>query len=54
MPNVFGPTEFPNEPGTAGINRAPSVIPQDPDMLIRYLYSLYPHPAIGRLINPEA
>ena len=54
LPNPFAPTERPNEPITAGLRGAPSTpqyLPPDPDELVRILYSIYPHPDIGRLIR---
>ena len=57
-PNVFGPSQRPDEPITAGANLGPgqspgtvSVLPEDPDQLIRAIYAMYPHPEILRLLN---
>lgn len=53
---IFGPSTQPNQPLTAGNPLGagpgdPSVLPEDPDMLLRALYSIYPHPAILKLMN---
>jgi hypothetical protein len=55
---IFGPTDRPNEPLTAGVDfgpgpgRAPSpVIPDDPNLLLRALVQTYPHPDLVRLLN---
>lgn len=29
----------------------PKVLPEDPDSILRFLYSIYPHPDIARLID---
>lgn len=51
---IAGPTQRPNEGITAGLpGQAGRVLARDPDALIRYLYSLYPHPSIQRLLNDE-
>ena len=47
---VFGPSERPTEPGTAMPQGQPQPI-EDPDMLLRALYSQFPHPDIERLLN---
>lgn len=51
LPNgILGPTAFPNEPITAGLDQ-PKVLPRDPDDLLRAIYQKYPHPDIGRLLQ---
>lgn len=47
---ILGPTAFPNEPITAGLDE-PKVLPRDPDDLLRALYQKYPHPDIARLLR---
>lgn len=51
--SVFGPTERPNEPMTAGLPWGPGVGPQrntsDADVLLRVLVSILPHPELFRL-----
>ena len=49
-PQVFGPTERPSEPLSAGLRAGP-ILPDDPDVLLRALYWIYPHPDILRLMN---
>lgn len=51
---IGGPTQRPAEPVTAGLPaQQTKVLARDPDALIRYLYSIYPHPSIQRLLNDE-
>jgi hypothetical protein len=47
---VFGPTERPNEPPTAGIAGAQTPVPNTDDAL-RALYSVFPHPQLLQLIS---
>lgn len=55
---VFGPTERPGEPPTSGAplgpGRSPEPIPtpaqEDPDLMLRAIYSVFPHPDIARLL----
>lgn len=49
-PGAFGPTQRPWEDPSAGLHD-PSLIPEDPDLLLRALYQLYPHPDLARLIQ---
>jgi len=57
--DVFGPSARPGEPVTAGAQLGPGVSPPmmeeptpvDPDLLLRRLYRLYPHPGILRLVR---
>ena len=55
-PSVFGPSDYPGEPITAGVNvgagpGAPQVgQPDDPDLILQILWSIYPHPEIARLM----
>ena len=52
--SVFGPTQRPNEPITAGVGigagSGPMVEPNDPMLLLQAMYSVLPHPAIARLM----
>jgi len=50
---VFGPTQRPQEPANTGLTPQGGMLDEDPDMLVRYLYSLYPHPDILRLLDPN-
>jgi hypothetical protein len=47
---VFGPSERPTEPGTAMPQGMAQPI-DDPDLLLRALYSQFPHPDIERLLS---
>jgi hypothetical protein len=47
----FGPTERPSEPITAGLRPGPAILGDDPELVLRALYSLYPHPDIARLLS---
>lgn len=58
MPNVdvFGGTQRPTEPVTSGLPFGPGVGPSepiadDPDMLLRAIYSVYPDPLLLRLLR---
>lgn len=53
---VFGPTERPEQPPTAGApfgpGRTPSnPVPDDPNVMLRAIYEVYPHPDIYRLLT---
>ncbi|NIS14598.1 MAG: hypothetical protein GWN97_22510 [Thermoplasmata archaeon] len=54
---IFGPSERPGEPITEGLDfgqvgaAEPSMIPDDPDEVLRAIYEAFPHPAIARLIR---
>jgi len=52
MPNVFAPTNRPNEPlGPSGPN--PATLGEIPaDAILRRLYAAYPNPYIARLLKP--
>ena len=55
-PDLFTPTEFPNEPITEGVPVGPGVGPtrdiaNDVDILLSAMYSVNPHPVIAELIN---
>jgi hypothetical protein len=50
-PSVFGPTARPNEPVTAGLRSGPAILGDDPDVVLRALYRLFPHPDIARLLR---
>lgn len=51
----FRPTEQPNVGRVAPHDGMPAdmgaVLPPDPQMALRVLYQMYPHPSIGRLIR---
>lgn len=56
--DAFMPTAFPAEPATAGIPFGPGdngdpAIPDDPDLLLRMLASIYPDPDIIGLIRQD-
>ena len=51
--DVFGPTGRPNEPATAGLANQGMVNPDDPDMMLKAIYQMFPHPSLARLL-PEA
>ena len=55
-PDLFRNTEMPGvDPAamqaTRMADQRPSVFPQDPDMLLRYLNTVSPHPDIERLLD---
>jgi hypothetical protein len=47
----FGPTARPNEAVTAGLDPQGLYSQDDPLMIIRVAYSLYPHPSLARLLE---
>ena len=54
--DVFAETQRPNEPVTSGLPFGPGVGPtepiaDDPDMLLRAIYSVYPDPLLLRLLR---
>ena len=55
--DVFAQTQRPSEPVTSGLPFGPGVGPaqepvaQDPDMLLRAIYSVYPDPLLLRLLR---
>ena len=54
--DVFAETQRPNEPVTSGLPFGPGVgsnepIADDPDMLLRAIYSVYPDPLLLRLLR---
>jgi nucleoid-associated protein YgaU len=49
--NAFGPTARPGEPVTRGLPGTNQIVADDPDVLLRALYAVYPHPDIQRLIG---
>jgi len=56
--NAFGPTERPNEPVTSGLPFGPGYTPQqdiqdDPDMILRVLYNVYPDPIFLQMMNRQ-
>ncbi len=56
--DVFAPTAFPEEPITSGIPLGPgqggeAMLPEDPDMLIRAMISVYPDPDLIGLLRAE-
>ena len=48
--SLFAPTEQPNMPIVGG-PPTPKIIPDDPYMLVRQIYSVYPNPDIARLMR---
>ena len=57
--DIFSPTDFPEEPVTSGIPLGPgqggeSLLPEDPDMLLRAMISVYPDPDLIGLLRGEA
>ena len=56
--NAFGPTERPNEPVTSGLPFGPGYTPQqdiqdDPYMILRVLYNVYPDPIFLQMMNRQ-
>jgi len=56
--DAFGPTERPNEPVTAGLPFGSGYSPQqaveeDPDMMLRVLYNVYPDPIFLQMMNRQ-
>lgn len=59
---IFGPTERPDEPLTAGVDAGPGpgrpvdapLIPEDPNMLLRAIAEVSGHPDLLRLVGREA
>ena len=54
--DIFAETQRPNEPVTSGLPFGPGVGPtepiaDDPDMLLRAIYSVYPDPLLLRLLR---
>jgi len=49
--DVFGPTGRPNEPMTAGIGDESLVSPEDPDMMLKAIIEVFPHPSLQRLLT---
>lgn len=49
--NIFRPTDRPSEPQTAGLVQEPQLLPEDPDMLLRQIYAVFPDPYLLRLIS---
>jgi len=54
--DVFAQTQRPSEPVTSGLPFGPGVGPtepvsDDPDMLLRAIYSVYPDPLLLRLLG---
>jgi hypothetical protein len=49
--DVFGPTSRPGESPTAGIGQEGLFSPEDPDLPIRIMYQMYPHPSLARLLE---
>jgi hypothetical protein len=57
--DVFAGTQRPNEPVTSGLPFGAGVGPQepiadDPDMLLRAIYSVYPDPLLLRLLRNKS
>lgn len=58
-PDIFAPTERPNEPVTAGLPYGPGAMPPDQleddvDIILAALYAVNPHPVIAELINTRS
>jgi len=52
VPDAFGPTQFPQEPATAGVSSPQqSPLAQNPQAALRVMYARFPNPAIARLID---
>jgi len=50
--DVFGPSQRPTQSGLAGSRaNSPAVLPEDPDMLLRAMYSIQPNSYLLRLIQ---
>ena len=49
--DIFGPTSRPGEPPTAGLGQEGLYSPEDPDLPIRIMYQMYPHPSLARLLE---
>ncbi len=57
--DIFAPTAFPEEPITSGIPLGPgqggeALLPEDPDMLIRAMISVYPDPELIGLLRESS
>ena len=50
--DIFGPTGRPNEPVTQGLGNQGLINPDDPDMMLKAIYQVFPHPSLARLL-PE-
>ena len=50
-PTAFGPTQYPSEAPNAGTFQRSSVLPEDPDMLLRVMYQINPNPYLLRLLQ---
>lgn len=54
---VFGPSQRPDEPATAGIPFGPgspgpgTLLPADPDQLLRAMVAVFPHPDLLALLE---
>jgi hypothetical protein len=48
---VFGATERPGEPPTAGMMPRGQAVAQAPEEALRIMYSRFPHPTIARLLS---
>jgi hypothetical protein len=48
--SLFAPTGQPNMPIVGG-PPGPSIIPPDPDMVLRQMVTIYPHPDLVRLLR---
>lgn len=57
VPDVYGPTDFPDEPVTAGAALGPGspsmepLLPEDRLAKIRAAYMMFPDPALARLLE---
>ena len=50
--DVFGPTGRPNESPTQGLANQGAFNQDDPDMMLKAIYQMFPHPSLARLL-PE-
>jgi hypothetical protein len=48
--SLFAPTGQPNMPIVGG-QQGPRIIPPDPDMVLRQMFTVFPHPDIARLMR---
>ena len=50
---VFGATERPGEPATAGMMGRGQAVAQAPEEALRIMYARFPHPTIARLLSVQ-
>lgn len=51
---LFAPTARPGESNLAGLGQGNDFIADDPDLLLKAIYTVYPHPDILRLLRDAA